>query len=71
VTAPLSCTICRLGLAMINVHTIFKVSVFTHNKDMKGIAKCRIWGVCGVVGVRVTQGYWHCHHSIERLRLLI
>jgi len=31
----------RLGLAMINPHTKFEVSTFTHYEDMKGNAKCR------------------------------
>jgi len=32
----------RPGLAMINPHTKFEVSVFTHYEDMKGNAKYRI-----------------------------
>ena len=35
----------RLGLAMINMHTKFEVSMFIHYKDMKGNAKCRNLGV--------------------------
>jgi len=35
-----------LGLAMINPYTKFEVS-FTHYEDMKGNAKCRIWGGFG------------------------
>jgi len=27
---------CRLGLAIINLHTKFEVSMFTHIEDMKG-----------------------------------
>jgi len=30
---------------MINLHTKFEVSVFTHYEDMKANAKCRIWVV--------------------------
>jgi len=37
----------RLGLAMINLHTKFEVSMFTHYEDMKGNAKCRNWGGLG------------------------
>jgi len=40
----------RLGLAMINLHTKFKVSTFTHYRNMKGNAKCKIWGGLGVRG---------------------
>jgi len=40
-------TICGMGLDMINPHTKFKVSMFTHYKDMKGNAKCRNWGGLG------------------------
>jgi len=39
-----------LGLAMINLHTKFEVSTFTHYKDMKGNAKCRNSGILGVRG---------------------
>jgi len=28
---------------MINLHTKFEVSIFTHYEDMKGNAKCRNW----------------------------
>jgi len=49
-TTPLWGTACvsRLGLAMINVHTKCKVSMFTHYADVKGDAKCRDWGGLGV-----------------------
>jgi len=40
----------RLGVAMINPHTKFKVSMFTHYKDIKVNAKCRNSGE-----LRVTQ----------------
>jgi len=36
-----------MGLAMINVHIKFEVSIFTHYEDIKCSAKCRIrvvWG---------------------------
>jgi len=36
---------------MVNLHTKFEVSMFTHYDDMKGNAKCRIWGG---VGVKIT-----------------
>ena len=35
--------ICRLELGMTNMHTKFEVSMFTHYKDVKDNAKCRIW----------------------------
>ena len=47
--------LCRLGLAMINLHTKFEVSMFTHYKDMKGNAKCRNLGVWGVGLTEVTS----------------
>jgi len=46
------CVVHRLGLAMINVHSKFAVSKFTHYEDMKGNAKCRNWGG---LGLRVTS----------------
>ena len=42
--------ICRLGLAIINPHTKFEVSMFTHYEDMKGNAKFRNWGGLKVTG---------------------
>jgi len=33
---------------MINPHTKFDVSMFSHYEDMKGYAKCRNWGGSGV-----------------------
>jgi len=36
---------------MINLLTKLEVSMFTHYKDMKGNAKCRIWGGFGEGGV--------------------
>jgi len=51
VTMPLSGIVCRrLGLAMINMHTKFQVSTFTHYEDMKGSTKCRDWCGLGVMG---------------------
>jgi len=40
---PLSGTLVvhRLGLALINPHTKFEVSMVTHYEDIKGNAKCR------------------------------
>ena len=49
-----------MGLAMINLHTKFEVSVFTHHEDRKGNAKYRNWG-----SFEVTQ----CHHLIDRIQL--
>jgi len=40
----------RLGLAIMNPYTKFKVYIFTHYEDMKGDAKCRNWGRLGVTG---------------------
>jgi len=37
---------------MINPHTKFEVSMFTHYEDMKGNAKCRNWGDMGIRGHR-------------------
>jgi len=53
---------------MINPHTKVGISVFTHNKDTKGKAKCKSWG-----GLRlgVTQDYRQCHHSIDCIWLPI
>jgi len=36
------------GLAMVNLHTKFEVSMFPHHEDMKNNAKCRILGGLGV-----------------------
>ena len=59
VTTPLSFQwqfiIRRLAIAMINLHTKFEVSVFTHYDYMKGNAKCRNWEGLQVLGV--TQGH--------------
>jgi len=49
-TTDLKWVIRRLGLTMINLHTKFKVSTFTHHEDMKGNAKCRNWGGLGITG---------------------
>jgi len=51
---------------MINMHTKFEVSVFTHYEDMKQNAKCRNWGG---LGVKVTQYYQQCHHSFDRAHM--
>jgi len=47
-TTDLKWVIRRLGLTMINLHTKFKVSTFTHHENMKGNAKCRNWVVWGL-----------------------
>ena len=41
---------CRLDLAIVNLHTKFEISGFTHYEDMKGNAKCRNWGRLGSWG---------------------
>ena len=71
---PLSGMVCHrhaglLRFAMFNLHTKFEISNFTRYEDMKGVAKCRKRGGFGRLGV--TQDYWQCHHSIERMRLPI
>jgi len=58
----------RVGLAMVNQCTKFEVSRFTHYEAMNGGAKCRRWG--GLVQLGGTEGYGHCHHSIERIDFL-
>jgi len=40
----------RLGLTMINLHTRFDVSKFTHYDGTKGNAKCRNWDGLGWLG---------------------
>jgi len=40
-TVPLSGQFYRLGLAVINLHTKFEVSIFTQYEDIKGNTKCR------------------------------
>jgi len=42
--------ICRLGLAMINLHVKFEVSIFTHYEDIKNNTKCINWGGLVVMG---------------------
>jgi len=42
--------LCRLGLALINLHTKFEISMFIHYEDMKGNAICRNLGVLGAMG---------------------
>jgi len=39
-----------LEIAMVNLHTKFEVSMFTHYKYMKGNEKRRNWGGLGVSG---------------------
>ena len=59
----------RLGLAMIDPHTKFGVSMlFTHYEDMKGNAKRRN---CDGFGLGVTQGHWQWQYSIECIQLPI
>jgi len=50
-----------LGLAVMNLYTKFKVSVFTNYKDKNGKAKCRNWG--GLV----TQGHQQHNYLIEHI----
>jgi len=49
---------------MINLHTKFEASVFTHYEDMKGMQKVEF----GVVWeLEMTQGQWQCDHFLEHL----
>jgi len=50
---------------MVSQCTKFEVSRFTHYDAMNSGAKCRKWGSLGQL--RGTQGYWQCHHLIERI----
>jgi len=59
----------RLGLAMFNLCTKFKVPVCRRYEDMNGGAKCKNWGSLGQLWV--THGHPQCYHSIERIRLPI
>ena len=73
VTTPLSGTVCRpyrLGLAMINLHTTFQLSMVTCNKDMKGNAKCknsRFEPLFGDLGPWVTH---RVHLWLDRKRIV-
>jgi len=61
---PLSGTVCRLGLATINLYTKCEVSMFTHYEDMKGDEKYKKLG--WFEGLGVTQGHCKHPHLIER-----
>jgi len=37
----------RLGLAIVNLYTKYKVCMFTHYEDIKGDKNTKIWGVRG------------------------
>jgi len=52
ITTPFSGTVCRQWAVttMINRHTKFEVSMFTHHEDMKSDEKCIIGVVCRVNG---------------------
>jgi len=39
-----------LALSVINPHTKFEASIFTHYEDMEGNAKCKNWVGSGVRG---------------------
>ena len=54
---------------MVNQCTKFEVSRFTSYEAMNGGAKSKKWGGLGWLGD--TRGHGQCHHSIERIRLLI
>ena len=54
---------------MVNQRTKFEASRFTRCEAVNGGAKCRKCGGLGLLGG--TEGHGQCHHSIERIRLLI
>ena len=51
------------------LQTKFEVYNYTRYEYMKSGAKFRNWGNLGRLWA--TQGHPQCHHSIERIRLLI
>jgi len=53
---------------LVNVLTIFEVSIYTRYGSNKGGANCRNWGGLGRLGV--TQGRRRFHHSIEHYNFL-
>jgi len=57
----------RLGLAVINLCTKFKVPACSRYEDKNGGAKLKNWDSLGQIGV--TQCHPLCHRSIERIRL--
>jgi len=56
--------VCRLGLAMINLHTLCSPTM----KIWKATQNVKI-GVVWRLGA--TQGYWQCHHLIGHIWLPI
>jgi len=59
----------RVGLAMVNQCTKYKVSRFTRCEAMNGGVKCTNWGSWGRLWA--TQGHQQCHRSMEHIRLPI
>jgi len=57
-----------LGLAMIDLCSKLKISMFTHYEDIKATKNAEI-GV--VLGLGVTRGHRQHNHSIEYIRLPI
>jgi len=62
-TTALSGIVCRLGLAIINLHTKFEISMLTHCENTKGITQNMQIGVVWVG--RVTQG----HRKVKTLTI--
>jgi len=74
-TSPISETVCvvhRLGLAIVNLHTTFEVSMIICNEGMKDNAKCNILvlshplGYLGEIFLRVnaqcsSMARWKAH----------
>jgi len=56
---------------MINMHTKFEVSKFTHYKDMKGNAKCTNWGGLGCSGSSKVTGNVTIQYSATSYSILI
>jgi len=67
----LSWTVCRLGLATINLHTKYEVSTFTQYKDMKLERRQKNEKIDMVWGLWAPKGHHPHNHSTERIRLPI
>jgi len=56
----------RLGIAVVNLHTIFEVSMFTNIGRYESQRK--MWYLGWFRGLGVTQGHQQCHHLVERIQ---
>jgi len=54
---------------MINLRTIFEVSIFSRYGDMKCVKNAQ--NGCGLGRSEVTEGHRQCHYSIQRIRFPI